>query len=408
MDDRILRPLVWGTVATLGLLFVLVLWLGRSAPDAAGHLPAPQSDPENIAEPGAKQPPPGTYATAPRSHFKGEDESNGVTFFRRAHHLMEEMTERQQEILRKRGDPPTEDEISELLHLLDPLVDLVREGAMAERRQWALLRETGPTHEMNVPVEVARAVTWTAGIVGEDGDLPEAIKRLELNLALQDSLYSDGMIGTLIASTIDAVWHKGLAELTAEQLIPETTELQNLLATKTSGDLLSDAVRSEANFIRRFDFFEHARKIGTEPLELAKNFDPSATKETMEAVFRERQRRLSSFMESAVEHISSIEAYTKWAQSQQIEENSIESQIAVSMRAILERHQISETEKAILAGGIALQNGAAFDTLPVDPSTRKPFTRAESDAGFRLTSSLTKREKPISYTFALPAPAARD
>ncbi len=393
-----LRPLLWTGVAVLGLL---VLWLFCRTHDSRPIVSALPHEIQNTdsAHPAERtRPDPANYAREPRLAAETRPGVNGVTFWNSAHEKLRELTPREQDILARRGDAPTEAEITALMAKLVPIVGLVQRGAASEYQDWGWQSPTGALQLTQTPVELARMLTWHAEHL--QNEPAQVIADLTIAQQLGDSMAPYAAIGKMFQSVVDTLVTKSIARLASEEPLSFSPQLEALLNSSIGAQRLADSLRSEAANMRKvIEAMSPSQRLDQAQLD-----HPEATSATAGKLLENQ----IALWDRAAEQTDSPDRFAQFLQTEKATAGPMQAQNLRIMKSFYESHRAVAVERALVAAGLAWQNGTALNQLPMEPFAGRPFTATVTESGMRLTASLERKDKPISHEFASPKTTSSD
>lgn len=349
--------------------------------------------------------------TEPRTPETVPTQDNAAVLYRKAFALVDQLTEREKQILRSpsKVDPqPTAEEVETLLEKIDPMIVLLREAAALPACDWNLGHLSASTDFSHLGKAdlLASAALWDS--VQRLADEPrEAVKNIQAAYHLGNSL-QQGVISAMVNITI----HQRAAALLAKHASTLPATEREVLLAENSTSYMWVAVRaayeSEAQFVVNSlrglqDKYQNGYPLTKDDQEFieALGSTPDAISKVMTSY-----QQLAAVLPDLL--LWSDADFAQWEANFQknasIPAVSAMTDVYTSTRLTSRRALVMDT---MTNAGLAVLNGGIEELRHFpDPLTQEPFAhRLVDDHGsFELQSKILHKEKPITVTFSSSGP----
>ena len=339
----------------------------------------------------------------------GVDASN---FYKDAFVLYDKFTEEEQMMFRKPPDELDLDKAAELFKRIQPILELLRQGAEADYCEWGLgpLTIDSNLSHLSRAMGVGRLAAWSASY-RFPSDPQNALIDLKSQLRLGGHV-ADSDLGWLVQMSLERRANEVLSQNAGALDAAGLLQAQELVRASTVEKNMATALAAEAGL-----FTSTAKIIAAQtPSErgdyLLKFLGGRPATEALRQMFQDEAAltaELRYFQQMKMEMNEGM----SWPEAQfqawwKGVENSLPNHpLAEAMNLtnpgnveIYQRHQQAQVERAMLSAGLTLlQNGSAQLAQFRDPVSGAAFSYVEKADGFELQSTLKKNGKPVTMSF---------
>jgi hypothetical protein len=389
----------WMLITGAALIVVFVFLLLRSHSFA----PAQPTSPAKVTvqkQPASASPPRVTPlklsgSAQTNSSPDAAKQSNAADLYRQAFALYDALSMEDKDILadwKKEVDPA---KAAELLQKIQPILNLLRQGAATGKCDWGLgkIGLATSTPHLGQGRNLGRVALWGAAQTFKS-DPNAGAELVASELQLGKNVGDSTLLGMLVNSSMQ----RGAMELLCTNAIALNATATDKLVT------ILGATDYDESFFRSLDgesemtaHFADDIESGKQPL----NFDTVTNIPPAEAAAQLRQ--IADFQKAYLQAMESAEVdMVAW--SNQVAAitatNAFAEMFLPSYDAVFEQARRTRVERTMISAGLTYrQEGAGALAKFPDPSTGQPFIYEPTTNGFRLRSTFIFREQPVSMSF---------
>ncbi len=362
-----------------------------SAPDSAAKIPV-----EAWAQP------------VPRA---GVDAS---VFYKNAFVLYAALTDEEKKMLRQPVAELDEETAAALFKKIQPIMELLRQGAEADYCEWALGE---PSFDMRLPhisksVELGRLARWSADY-RFPSDSQGALGDLQMQARLGDHL-ADTVIGWLVQMSMENGANKVLGRHAGTFDEAEALQAQDFLQSSTVGKNGARAFATEAAGMEAM-MKKLMSQTPAERVKVLQLMDAPCEEVLQTAIQRMLQDEAA--LTAEFQYLRQVEQQLgesmQWPEAQyqawwkgvegSLPEHPLAAMTLPALAGVRTRVQQGQVEQAMLSAGLTLlQSGPEQLGRFRDPVTGTTFAYVPKPDGFELQSTFKNRGKPVTMSFTQP------
>lgn len=324
------------------------------------------------------------------------------------------LTDEEKKMFRQPIDELDEEKAAALFQKIQPIMELLRQGAEADYCEWALGE---PSFDMKLPhisksLELGRLVHWSANY-RFPSDSQGALADLQMQARLGDHL-ADTVIGWLVQMSMESGANKVLRQHAGTLDDAATLQAQGFLQSSTVGKNAARAFATEVAGVEAM----MKKLIGQSPAERVKvlqMMEAPGEKVLQPAIQRMLQdeaaltaefQYLRQVEQQMAEAMPWPEAqYQAWWKGVEsgLPEHPLAAMSLPALTGLRTRMQQTQVERAMLSAGLTLlQSGPEQLGRFRDPVTSAAFTYLPKPDGFELQSTFKNKGKPVTMSFTRP------
>lgn len=342
---------------------------------------------------------------------------NAAHIYKEAFALCSELSEEEKELFRNLKEPGDPDAVAALFEKVQPIMELLRQGAALPDCDWELGAMDVSTLQPQLAKvqELGRMASWEAR-QRFASDPAGALENLQAATQL-GRRSSELLIGALVSASIEMMAVDALRENAAALDGGLAAEAQQWLRSSEVSQAMVHAMEGEAAAVRTT-----AEKLFSGPPEdrqekFAAWFSQNPSSDAAEAARLRQIMENPDSLRAQFQHLEEIERqmaeaiswpppqFQAWRQSVEgkLEEYPLSKMVLPVISAVRDKFQQSQVQREMLATGLALLQGeSSILSTNRDPVSGAPFTYLSTENGFELRSSIQNRAKPLSMNFAWP------
>ena len=355
---------------------------------AASAAPPPEARPESAAR-------------------AGVDASN---FYKDAFVLYAALTDEEKKMFRQPLAEADEDKAAALFKKIQPILDLLRQGAEADYCEWGLgpLDFAKPLPHLLKSQQLGKLAQWSASY-RFPSDPQGALSDLTAQARLGDHL-AESVIGWLVQMSFEGGANKVLRENAGLLDEAGTTQAQELLHSSSVEKNVLRAFAAEAGAVELA-----AKKLaGEDPSERMKLFLESEATEEGDHTSLQRMFRDEAALTAELHYLAQTERqmaaallepdaqFQAWWESVKtaLPQHPLAALSLPGLAEMRTRYQQAQVERAMLSAGLTLlQSGPGPRAQFRDPVGGAAFAYVEKADGFELQSTFKKNGKPVTMSF---------
>ena len=390
--------LALGATLLLAFLLIAMVQFARRTDSAGAKAGTPDSaapyspPPESAAEQARRA---AIAALRPLNHHG----VNAADLYADASALYAALTPEEKDILGHPHDNGDPDAAAALYAKLQPIMDLLRRARDADYVDWNMGPLTLGTN-MNSRIDQGRALEqvalWESGYRFQS-DPDGAVSDLAALVVLGHD-ECDTMIGLSLENSFrtDAI---GLIAQNAGSISSAAeTDIDYIVSQAVAQEGFQAGMNGEVSELQAY-LTQYSNPATRSPMDANYTISPQKVASTVNLIAQTDQALETANLEPQAQ-------FQQWWDQQIGATASLPLATAAlkGQEEVISREQASLVENAMLAAGIALEQGdlAHFQSI-VDPSTGQPFTCTQTATGFQLVSPVQYKGDPVTLTFDNPA-----
>jgi hypothetical protein len=392
------RRLVLGAALLLAFLALSIFQFGRTRDSSGANAGTvqvatpPASETESAAEKARRA------AIAALGPFKSKG-VNAADLYADASSLYAALTPEEKNILSHPHDKPDADAAAALYEKLQPIMDLLRRARDANYVDWNMGPLTLGT-SMNTRIDqghaLAQVALWESGYRFQSN--PDGAVSDLTALVLLGRSECDTMIGLALENSFRTDAIELIAQNAGSISSAASPDIAYIVSQPAAQERFQDGMNGEVSELQSY-LVQYSDPSTRVPMDADNTISPEKVASTVQFLEQTDQALGTANLEPQAQ-------FQQWW-DQQIGASATLPVATAALKAqelVISREQASMVENAMLAAGIALEQGdqAQFQSI-VDPSTGQPFTCTQTDTGFQLVSPTQYKGNPVTLTFFTPS-----